>query len=235
MPIADRVAAEHAAPVRVADHRGRFGAGRRRAGTKDPPPRRFDAERVEVVVADQLHDHALPPAVQEDFVLDRGDGRSGERAESRHALAQLQVVVVDEIVDRPRPLPGRLEQLHELGRPGHRQRFDQQRVEQAEERDVAADAEGQRENSRQRESGAAADHRGGVGQVLAQVLEPAPAPRRARILGDERRVAEIAAGGGTRVLVGEPAGAALGHLFFEVELQLVANLRVTPRPADDRS
>jgi len=71
---------------------------------------------------------------------------------------------------------------HELLRGGHRQRADDEGVEQAEDGGVGADSERQGQNGGGRESGVLAQHAQRVSEVLEESLQGRPSPLRARVL-----------------------------------------------------
>ena len=88
-------------------------------------------------------------------------------------------------------------------RVAHRQRTQHDQVQEAEGGDVGADADGQHHDRGEREPRRAPQHPGGVAQVLAQPVDPRPAPRRPRVFAKAHGVAQPRAAGARRHLAME--------------------------------
>src|SRR5262249_51790020 len=96
----------------------------------------------------------------------------------------------------------------------------------ADDRGVRADAEREREHRHQREAGIARHPAQAVARVLSQVLEPAPAPRVAALLAQDRRVAEPPARGRVRLVGRDAGGARVRGAQVEVEAHLLGEIAV---------
>jgi hypothetical protein len=122
-------------------------------------------------------------------------------------------------------------QRDECLRVAHRQRAHQQRVHEAEDRRVRADAERQREDREKAERLVGDEHAHAVAQVLPELLDERPRPRRARVLAHDREVAEVASSGAASVVEGKTVGDALVGFLVEMELQFFLELGVLPATA----
>src|SRR5690348_1705450 len=114
-----------------------------------------------------------------------------------------------------------------LRRVAHRQRTEDHRVDQAEDRRIGADAEGQRQDRYGCEPGVAAELAEAVAQILDQGFEPLEAPGGAHLFLDLRGVAEGAACG----VGGFFRRSARGLLVFRFQFQMTAQFALKLRLA----
>ena len=151
-----------------------------------------DAERRKQVPGDNLSGqlHGLAPARQRHLVVAERDqmvqrpGAAPEVEEDRvrHGVRVGDVALVDQ-ADRHQP-PG----------VGKRQWRQQHRLNDAEDHDVGAHAEGERHHRRQGERGRPPELPDGAARVGPGILDTGPPPHRAAALLDDGGVAELASG-----------------------------------------
>ena len=174
------IAGEAALPVGVADHRHRRPVGGAVVVHRErPPEQRGHAEDREVVAADhpaaRVLGLGLAPGVHRD-VEPAGPAGRGETAEQRRTAAELGVDRVGEEVGAKRAFG------HAIGATGiadddelvgrrHRERPEQQRVDQREDGGVGPDADRQREDHHQGQPEVVAQGADGVHRVLPQLGE----------------------------------------------------------------
>ena len=122
----------------------------------------------------------------------------------------------------------------EAGGIAHRQALEQRRVDEAEDRGVGADAERQRQDDGDGEAGLAAQHPGGVAEILEHVRGQAATrgalgnrrrhvrlPQRAHVAGERVVVVQFLEGELACVEVGDAVGAQRVVAIVEVLRQLV--------------
>ena len=237
------VAAERPAPEIVSENRDPGPADGGVVGPEPPADRRRHAEQVE-----EVRGHLR--ALQAPGLARVGQGRP-EGARRRDAVAH--VAARGPRLERPEAGGERGEpvlhladvDLHgdELPRIAERQRRQQHAVDEGEDRRRRPDAQPEHCDHRGGEARAAAQSPGQVAQVPAEAVEPAPPPDGARVLPNQRRVPELAAGGAGRGLGGDagvdqPLALELdvqAHLLLEILTALpaaeVGNDAVKPSPA----
>ena len=165
-PIDVARAAERTAPQAVADHDRVGESGHGVLGPVDASELRHRAEQLKVIGARDHHLDPLGPFA--------ADERRADRPQRRHALedagAVAQVVELG-LRDADVAAVGRARvrrDAHETIRIRKWQRADQHGVDDGEDRDVCADAEGQRQNRRGGESGRGDDASEAVAQIAQQ-------------------------------------------------------------------
>ena len=97
-----------------------------------------------------------------------------------------------------------------------------QRVDQAEDRGVGANSEGERQRGHRRVAGRLPHRPQRIADVAAEVLDPTDPPGVAALLLDQRHVAELAEGSRARIR-GREAG---GEIELDLPLEMVAQLGV---------
>jgi len=122
--------------------------------------------------------------------------------------------------------------LRELGRMGHRQRAQADRVDHLEDGGVGADAERERQDGDRGEPRIPAEEPQAVAQILRQPLEPHAAPHLARDLLDRGDVADLAPRGGFRLRARLAAVHAIADRHLEVRPDLFAELVVPIAPPE---
>ena len=155
-------------------------------GREDAAADRRSAERLEEVRGDggAANPLGLAGAVRDrELVLAVG----GDRPQHPAAVPEAHVQRVGPGDDRQPPLRLRAPEAHEAIGIRERQRPQQHRVDDAEDRDVGADADGQREERHHGEGGARAQGPHAVADVAPQAQEPAAARRRAEDTRRRRR------------------------------------------------
>jgi hypothetical protein len=155
-------------PRRPAQDRHRCAAGAERVvlGSKQPADGRRQAEHREVIADDVLAvDRVGVDAVRTKMEPGRRDAdQIGERVGLiAKSLVVFPRIAVGRRLSRIRILA---EELDELTRIPHRQRAEHQGVDQAEDRGVGADTEGEGEDRHRGEAGRAAHHAYGVPKIL---------------------------------------------------------------------
>ena len=141
-------------------------------GVEPAAQHRLHAEHVEEVLR---HRHAAQPlgfpAAAEQVVADAVEREvAGDRRERLRALPQIQHVPhLRRLAGQPAGVA--VGDPHQLGRPGERQRPQQQRVDHAEDDDARADAEPGDQDGEDGKSGVPPQGAGGVAEVLEQVRE----------------------------------------------------------------
>ena len=103
---------------------------------------------------------------------------------------------------------------------GKRQRFQDEGVERRQRRRVGADADDERAEDREAETGRARERADGEPQASPQVRQRRRTPRVADLLAVGGRGAEFALGSEARVGVGQTLGTEFGDELVEVKLQL---------------
>src|SRR6185436_14789006 len=116
--------------------------------------------------------------------------------------------------------------LDQLFRPYHGQRLQPHGVDHLEDRRVRADPDREREDRDGGESRLPQEQARGVAQILAEPLEPRPAPHLARHFLDRRDVAELAPRGGARLGRVLAALDAIPRRHVEVGAQFVLKLAI---------
>ena len=122
--------------------------------------------------------------------------------------------------------------LGELGRVGHGQRAQPDRVDDLEDGGVRADAERERQDGDRRESRIPAEEPQAVAQVLRQPLEPHASPHLARDLLDRGDVADLAPRGGLGLRARLAAVQAIADRHLEVRADFLAELVVSVAPPE---
>ena len=107
-------------------------------------------------------------------------------------------------------------------------------VDQLEDGGVGADAEGQRENRRQREPGLLGQLADGHPQIAQDVLDHRDAPLVAHLLFPLLDATDRSKSRGASLLIGHPSGDVLFDLPIDVERQLVVELPIERAAADER-
>ena len=235
-----RSASEAALPVRIADHRHRMAARyaivlRR----KEPPCCRRHAQNVVVVAGDKLAHGRFGIAVhaytQPDAVRIRR-----ELAEEWLLPPQAPVgFIVVGVVGVAFPLLAEEEQRLRIP---HRQRLEEQCVDQPEDRRVGADAQRQRNHRHHAEARILAQHPQAVPRVLPDPFQPGPPPGFADRFLQPRRVAQPSPRGELRIARGQPCLPLVFGFQFQMgaqfALQVLFAIRApspehvsSPRPA----
>ena len=137
---------------------------------KEPSERRLDAEHVEVIAGREIAPR--PDGGAAPLEIDRRDAVADETIERRRAVAE--VAVVGERLGRMRALI--LHEEHAFGLR-NRQRLQHERVDDAEDDGVRADAKRQREDRHERECRRARERADGIPHVGAQIVEEPEAAR----------------------------------------------------------
>jgi hypothetical protein len=191
-----------------------------------PPEDRAHAESVEIVRRNDASGSALGPA---------SDGERGARdlvpdegLDERAVTPEVEEIGPGEIGIFGPAVRGA--QGHEPLLVGdHRIGTEEDSFDPAENGGVGTDPESQAEDREKRIAGTALEDAKPESEILAQVIEPKPAPLFPRDLLDEGDVSELAPGPG-RGLFGRLAGRhtiSLGHR--QVRAKLLLELRVAPR------
>jgi hypothetical protein len=235
-----RAPRERVHPEPVADHDHRLVADAILLAEKAAPDDRRDAQALEEVAADELDaDLGRRGVVHGDAGWFRIRADAHERRE--HLLLAGELTIEARRHRRP-PAPGAGERpvlavdvLHSrwkvVCRPledgervgiGHRQRLEDRGVEQADDRDVGPQAEGERDHHRERRPRCAAQLPQAVDGVAGGRLQPLHDPGAARVLLEAGQVAEPQAG---------VARADVGGVHVEMKLQLFSDLGAVPRAA----
>ena len=194
-----RVAAHLARPERVAEHDPRR-AARRVVGVRDEPPgRRRDAEHVEESARDEEAARGTHLAAVRE--VERGAAPGGDVGESLLLAADLlEDRVVERIVGGGAVAAGAVHvddaDAGELPRPRDRQRSQPHRVDDLEDRGRGADAEREREDGNDGETGAPAQQACGVAEILSEAGEPDASVHVPGDLLHDHDVAELAANRG---------------------------------------
>ena len=113
-----------------------------------------------------------------------------------------------------------------------RERPQKDPVDDAEDRRRQPDAEGERDHSREGETRSARKRPGRVPKILTGLFQHDPAPRGARVLRDERDIAEVAPGRHSRLLVVQASRLALVGFLSQVEVQFFTKVGFFPAPPD---
>ena len=90
-------------------------------------------------------------------------------------------------------------EIRERLRLRHRQLLEHQPVDHAEDGGIGADAQGQRQDSHNREAGVPAQHARAVTQVLPQGFKEAEAVHTVDLLAQQSGIAELAMSSGLRI------------------------------------
>jgi hypothetical protein len=217
-------------PVVGADHGlERIGeAGARRV--KDAASLGADAEHVEVVVRHELPARQPTLPVDGDLAGTEAPAATDDPRERSARLAQPVVRGDGELFEGARQVGPRFDETDELVGPLDRQVTHEQRLVEAEDGGPAADAQGQREDGRDRERRSSPEQARRVAYVLGRVLEPCPAPCVADAFLQRNRVAEIEARSPPRFALTQAVGSGFLRLRFEVELELGADLGLASAP-----
>jgi hypothetical protein len=97
-------------------------------------------------------------------------------------------------------------------------------IQEAENRRISADPEGERQDGGRGKSRISAQNANSIAEVLEAALQRAPAPSGAGVFHYQCEVAEFPPCHGVRVLRREPVCARLFPFFVEVELQFVSQV-----------
>ena len=227
------VAIESGSPPAVADDRHRVIRWVRR-----PADDRRHAEVAEEVRRDPID---LAGRLRRAVDSDRGTVEAPEADDVGHDLAVSAHRIEDRRLKNGKrfPEPARHDRndldLHEAVRRADRQRAQQQTVDEAEERRVGADAEGERQRHDNGERGALPEHSDRVAHVLREDVEPGQAALLAVHFAETVRPAELQEGLASRVRGGEPAPLEFVGQELEVRPQLFVELTLQPILRDERS
>ena len=154
---------------------------------------RAGSEGLEVIARDRQHAEPLAPSVPDEVVPGLGvvvEGR--DHFKRRRVIAKKREVRAGEVVPRGGLVGFLLVQANELPRLLVRQWSEDDGLEHAEDRRCGADPHGKRGDHNGGEAGTASKLSTGVAQILQDVLDARPTPRRARVLGDACQIPEVA-------------------------------------------
>ena len=133
-------------------------------------------------------------------------------------------------------LLGDIGDQHQLVWIAHRQRFQDERVEDGQNRGVWSDAERESDQHRQAEPRRAAQRAEGELEFLPSKFQPDPAALVAGGLLDAVEMAELAAGGVTSVVGRHPPGNILRGFHFKVSAHFLSHVAVefrTPKESTE--
>ncbi len=220
LPIQARSVAKAPPPQRVAQHHNTVIAVNALFAREPAPLRRIDAEQREEIRIHPCADHPLRLFIAGDVVITRAVSR-----EMREALIALLPFAV--IGHRGAYISRAARHIHrqqprQLFRFRIWQRTQQHGIDDAEDRRVRADAQRQREDGNQGESGILQQHSRAVTKILQQVLDEADSSHIAAFLLSLLNTAQGAQGSVARLLRCH----AFSDIFLNLPLEVIADLLV---------
>ena len=216
-------------PVAMADHGHQRSAGLVVCAGEEPAGCRIQTQGFVVGPSDDRSLHLGHRSGRADR-----EGPATEPGRRREDVAALRERASDRVreVRRGTSLLSHLDE-HQLPRVAHRQHPEHQRIDQAEDRRVGADAQSEREHDDHREGAIPEGHPHGVAQIPSDLVEPPAMPPRTNAFFRLLHAAELQEGEAPRLVRRH----AIAHLIrgghVDERLQFVVQIALGPISRDD--